>query len=875
MSSTSTTSPAAPFPSPQSLGAPADIASSNWVVCKFGGTSVSSRENWMHIVRCLNARHLEGLNTFVVHSAFAGVSDALESIARHPDNAQSQAAHLIELHTEHARTLAVDATLIDQEVGELRALAQRFAEGVAAPAETATLMGLGERMSTRLGCAFLADQGIETIRLDARDWLTTLPGPNASTRSPWLSAVCDDKPDQALQSHIKAHRCVVTQGFIARGPDGEDALLGRGGSDTSAAYFAAKLGAQRLEIWTDVPGMFSADPRIVPSARTLKSLHYDEAQELAAMGSSVLHPHTLTPPARYGIPVFVRSTTQPELEGSCIAAHPPGAHAAVKGIAFRRDLTLISMANPAMWQQAGFLAKAFAVFDAFGVSIDLVSTSESTVTVSLDPLSAAEQRTLEPLVASLRALCKVTVIEDCASVSLVGRNIRTMLHRLAPAMTVFAEHKIHLLSQAANDLNFTVVVDAEQGTRLTHKLHDAIIQQDTEHDTFGQSWERLNQSPAAAPALHWWVTHRDALLNLMQDRDCAFVYHADTIRERVGSMKHLGALDNVLYAMKANPNEQVLETIYEAGMSFECVSPGELKRLFKLFPAIDRQHILYTPNFAPRDDYRFGLNSGVRVTLDNLFPLRHWGEDFRGRDVFVRLDPGHGKGHHELVRTAGAQSKFGIPLFELEELQTLAKQFDVRIKGIHAHSGSGIMESGNWRQVGRVLSAAAARFPEVEIIDLGGGLGIPEKPGDPPLDMVNVDRALTTLREEYSDYRFWMEPGRFIVAEAGALLARVTQTKGKGDVQYVGVATGMNSLIRPALYGAYHPIVNLSRLADTPSERYTVVGPNCETGDRLGLDRALPSCQTGDVLLIANAGAYGYAMSSRYNLREPAQEFLL
>jgi diaminopimelate decarboxylase/aspartate kinase len=121
----------------------------------------------------------------------------------------------------------------------------------------------------------------------------------------------------------------------------------------------------------------------------------------------------------------------------------------------------------------------------------------------------------------------------------------------------------------------------------------------------------------------------------------------------------------------------------------------------------------------------------------------------------------------------------------------------------------------------------------------------------------------------------FLEPGRFIVAQAGVIVTRVTQTKGKGDVQYVGVGTGMNTLIRPALYGAYHEIVNLTRLGKPATELVTVVGPICETGDRLGSDRLLPASKENDVLLIANAGAYGYAMSSRYNLREPATEVLI
>ncbi len=872
-----TTSTEATFPSPETLGVSAPIAASKWVVMKFGGTSVSSRANWQQIVNRLKQRKSEGLNTFIVHSAFAGVSDALEALTKTPTSAIEQAERIIELHHEHASSLELDATIIDADIQELRRLVRRLDSGQLTRIEVPTIMGIGELLSTRLGAAFLNRCGLDTCLIDARDWLMTEDAPlNPPSDRPQLAGVCSFEPDPALQKAISEHTSVLTQGFIARTPEGRDALLGRGGSDSSAAYFAAKLQAQRLEIWTDVPGMFSADPRIVPSARGLKSLHYDEAQELASMGSTVLHPHTLTPPARFGIPVFVRSTSQPELAGTCIAPHPPGAVASVKGIAFRQGLKLISMESLSMWQQAGFLASAFGLFYKYGVSVDLISTSEATVTVSLDPLSNTESVEFSQLLDELGSICSVNLLENCASVSLVGRNIRTMLHLLAPAMSVFAEHKIHLLSQAANDLNFTVVVDSDQGTRLTHKLHDAMIQQDTNHDTFGASWEELNQLPEQVelPA-PWWQIKQQALVELMQGRDCAYVYHGDTIRERAAALHSMTALDRALYAMKANPNPQVLQIVYEAGLSFECVSPGELQRLFELFPNLDRRKILYTPNFAMREDYQYGLDSGVRVTLDNLFPLRHWGEDFTGREVFVRLDPGHGRGHHELVRTAGAQSKFGVPLFELDELETLTRQHQVRVTGIHAHSGSGIMDSSNWHDVGHVLSAAAQRFSEVNVIDMGGGLGVPEKPGDAPLDVIKVDAALQLLKADYPDYQLWMEPGRYVVAEAGVLLARVTQTKGKGDVQYVGVATGMNSLIRPALYGAYHEIVNLSKMGQTPTERYTVVGPNCETGDRLGLDRLLPRCESGDILLIANTGAYGYAMSSRYNLREPATELVL
>jgi diaminopimelate decarboxylase/aspartate kinase len=163
----------------------------------------------------------------------------------------------------------------------------------------------------------------------------------------------------------------------------------------------------------------------------------------------------------------------------------------------------------------------------------------------------------------------------------------------------------------------------------------------------------------------------------------------------------------------------------------------------------------------------------------------------------------------------------------------------------------------------------------VRILNLGGGLGVPEQPHQQPLDLTALSAVTAALKAKYPHLELWLEPGRYLVAEAGVLLATVTQLKGKGAVKYVGVSTGMNSLIRPALYGAHHEIVNLSRLDEPAVELVNVVGPICESADVLGTGRLLPVSQEGDVLLVATAGAYGRAMSSNYNLREPAPEFLL
>jgi bifunctional diaminopimelate decarboxylase / aspartate kinase len=499
------------------------------------------------------------------------------------------------------------------------------------------------------------------------------------------------------------------------------------------------------------------------------------------------------------------------------------------------------------------------------------------VTVSIDTVQNVTTRAaIEALADDLRKLCKVTIIGDCAAITLVGQRIRTILHELAPALELFQEQQVHLVTQAANDLNLTFVVSSEHAYRLVQHLHDLLVDKFA-GGVFGETWERLTvgTEPARAAPKPWWVKKKAQLLEIGAQRDATYVYDRESIERAVAALRGLKAVDAVFYAMKANPNREILKIVDKGGLNFECVSPGEIARVLEVLPSIDRKRILFTPNFSPRSEYEQALEQGVWVTLDNLFPLKEWPKSFKGKEIFVRIDTGQGRGHHEHVRTAGVHSKFGIPLFEIDELVEAAAKAGARVVGLHAHTGSGVLAASAWLDTGRQLLKLLERLSDVRYIDVGGGLGVPEKAGQPPFDLQALDAALAEIKQGCGGRSLFLEPGRFIVAQAGVIVTRVTQTKGKGDVQYVGVGTGMNSLIRPALYGAYHEIVNLTRLGKPATELVTVVGPICETGDRLGSDRLLPASKENDVLLIANAGAYGYAMSSRYNLREPATEVLI
>jgi diaminopimelate decarboxylase/aspartate kinase len=565
----------------------------------------------------------------------------------------------------------------------------------------------------------------------------------------------------------------------------------------------------------------------------------------------------------------------PGVEGTIIRRGAAEGPAQLKAISCKKHIVLVSMETVGMWHEVGFLAKAFTVFSRCGLSIDLVSTSETNVTVSLDAeANLLEAQAVDRLMRELGAFCRATLIHECAAVSLVGRRIRGLLHRLGPALQVFEQQRIHLLSQAASDLNLTVVVDGDQADRLVRLLHAQLIAEAGSPEVFGPSWEQLQPTAGArlARAPRWWEVKREALLACLGEDDAAYVYDLATVDDRLRSLIAIDAVDRVLYAMKANSNPEILERVRAAGAAFECVSPGEIDRVFECFPDIEPTEILFTPNFAPKSEYRLALERGVRTTLDSTYPLRSWPEVFAGARLFLRLDPGVGRGHHDKVRTAGTQAKFGIPLFELEEVAELAGAAGASIVGLHAHSGSGILTPDHWAHLGETLADATRCFPEVTVLDLGGGFGVPEKPAQEPLDLGAVATGLERVHSSNPGKAIWVEPGRYVVAESGVILARVTQTKGKGEVRYVGVATGMNSLIRPALYGSYHEIVNLTRLGEERTERANVVGPICESGDTLGLDRLLAPTREGDVLLIANTGAYGFVMSSRYNLREPAPQ---
>ena len=850
----------------------------SYVVLKFGGTSVATAERWHTIAGVTRDTIAQGHTPVLVCSALAKISDLLEGLldAALRDEHGPQLTELEARHRALGDALGLPLAWLSDALEPVRRLTAGAAlVGEISPRMRARVMATGELLSTRLGADFLRAQGLDVRWEDARESMLSQPRDGAIG---YLSAHCDDDADPAIAQRFQGAAVIITQGFIARNQAGETVLLGRGGSDTSAALFSAKLGAARCEIWTDVPGIYTANPRDIPDARMLRLVDYDEAQEIATAGASVLHPRCIAPVRRHDIPLHIRCTLQPSLEGTIIGTNAPTT-AEVKAISARRGITLVSMNTLGMWQQVGFLADAFAAFKRQGISVDLVSTSETNVTASFDPgASVVDEGAIEALLAELNDVCEAKVIANCAAVTLVGRHIRAILHQLGPALSVFEAQRIYLVSQAASDLNLTFVVDADQADRLVQQLHVLLFGESKAHAHLGPSWREtfgetaIEEWTGEAP---WWQAEVTQLLAQADQGTPAYIYHGPTIDAAAHRLMAMSAVDRVFYAIKANDAPDILRRIAAAGLGFECVSPGELDHVQAICPDVGPERILFTPNFAGREEYELALSRGVWTTIDAVQPLELWPEVFADQPVVLRLDPGRGRGHHAYVRTAGPQSKFGIAPDDLERARDAAKAAGARVVGLHAHAGSGIRASDAWQETAAFLIDATTLFPDVEHLDLGGGLGVREKPGQPSLDLEEVNACLETVKAARPDLALWLEPGRYLVAEAGVLLARVNQTKQKSGLNYVGVDAGMHTLIRPALYGAWHGMVNLSRLDAPRTVRCNIVGPICETGDTLGYDRQLPPTMPGDVILVATAGAYGRTMSSDYNRRGRARETVL
>ncbi len=340
----------------------------------------------------------------------------------------------------------------------------------------------------------------------------------------------------------------------------------------------------------------------------------------------------------------------------------------------------------------------------------------------------------------------------------------------------------------------------------------------------------------------------------------------------------------VYYAAKANSNLTVLKILQSQGAYLDTVSPGEV--FMGLISGYTQDRMMFTGTSVRNDELKVLADANITVNVDSQSELDRLLKIAVPLTLSVRVNPEIGAGHHSHCITAGPDSKFGLTEEDALKAYATAKKARVERFGIHMHIGSGILEVEPYvLAVDKLLSIAKRVHDEIgvefEFIDIGGGFGVPYKPEDQEFDLATfVSKVVAPFKGKVAEYGLGkpflcVEPGRYLVGDASILLTTVNTVKITPSKKFVGVDAGFNTLVRPTMYGSYHPILVANKLSAVNKETYDVVGPICESGDALAKDRALPLVGEGDLLAVLNAGAYGFSMSSQYNARPRAAEVMI
>ncbi len=360
-----------------------------------------------------------------------------------------------------------------------------------------------------------------------------------------------------------------------------------------------------------------------------------------------------------------------------------------------------------------------------------------------------------------------------------------------------------------------------------------------------------------------------------------YVYDADVIRTRVRELQeHIGLYPKTefLYAVKANYNPTLLKLIISLGCGVDAVSVEEVQ--LALHVGCKKENIMFTGNNMTDEEMKTVHELGVLLNIGSLSRLKKYGQTFPGSNVSVRFNPNVGSASHETNITGGPNSKFGISFQDVEVVKRIALEHNLTVVGVHQHIGSGWLGLTEPKLALDVILDIAKQFDHLEFIDVGGGFGVPYKPDEERLDLASlgtfISEKFSAFCKEYGkELTLRFEPGRFIIAEAGQLLTKVNTIKTSiSGRAVVGTDTGMHHLVRPAMYGSYHPIRNCSN-PNGPRKEYDITGNICECADYFAKERSLNEIREGDILSIDIAGAYGMSMASNYQLRILPAEVLV
>lgn len=359
-----------------------------------------------------------------------------------------------------------------------------------------------------------------------------------------------------------------------------------------------------------------------------------------------------------------------------------------------------------------------------------------------------------------------------------------------------------------------------------------------------------------------------------------YVYDGQKILDQVDSLNQAFAGVNmkIKYATKALSNINILKLLKDAGTGVDAVSIEEVK--LALHVGFAPEEIMYTPNCVSFEEIQEAVAYGVMVNIDNIPMLEQFGTHYGNTyPICIRLNPHIMAGGNAKISVGHIDSKFGISILQLKHVLKIVAAHSLKVVGLHVHTGSDILDADVFLKGADILFDAAKEFPDLQFLDFGGGFKVAYKVGDITTDMMDVgakvSAAFKKFCQEYGrELEIWFEPGKFLVSECGYLLVSANVIKSTPASTFIGVDSGLNHLIRPMMYDAYHEVVNLSTLQG-PERVYTMVGYICET-DTIAADRKLKEVKVNDILAILNAGAYGFSMSSNYNSRlRPAEVLIL
>jgi len=448
---------------------------------KFGGTSVADPDainRLIGIVERQKAKSTNGTAPVVVVSALAGVTDKLVAIAQLAEEGEGARAAaeieaLLERHLDVASAVtgASRAKLLQEvrcEFQELTGLVHALAVlREVSPRSRDAVHATGEIVSSRIAAAAFADRGVESVWLDARRVLVTDAEHTAA--APDIDATCE-RAQAMIAPEAAAGRVTVVGGFIGATASGVTSTLGRGGSDYSAAIFGACLDADEIQIWTDVDGMLTADPRIVAQPRVVRQLSFSEASELAYFGAKVLHPSTILPAVAKNIPVRILNSRRPENEGTRITKEARPDAGKLTAIACKRDVTVIDITSTRMLMAHGFLRRLFEVFERFKTAVDVVTTSEVSVSVTVD-----DTRRLDAILDNLHNFAEASCEKEMAIICAVGENLRADPTLFGRAVTALDRVPLRLVSQAASRRNITFVLRNADVPQAMMRLHETFF----------------------------------------------------------------------------------------------------------------------------------------------------------------------------------------------------------------------------------------------------------------------------------------------------------------------------------------------------------------------------------------------------------------